>query len=195
MARTYGHVTCRSPSVSYCSISPSHPLSRSAAAYARSRGRKSSSPDDVTATREHASFRSSDAGSDSGFTSGSSMPYRPPQMNDHVASYCRRVELSVVSPATGFLPQKYGSRSRSPVMAAPPSTSSVPARIAMLCAMLAPALSPARKRRERLPRSRSHGSGPDAAFLATQLSACHESLYAQEDAQQGGGGEEEEQGE
>ena len=44
--------------------------------------------------------------------------------------------------------------------------------------MLAPALSPATKSQDRLARSRSHGSGPDAAFLATQLSACHESSYA-----------------
>uniref|UniRef100_A0A0E0B3Y8 Uncharacterized protein n=1 Tax=Oryza glumipatula TaxID=40148 RepID=A0A0E0B3Y8_9ORYZ len=105
-ARGLVEETCTSPAVSYSSTSPPHPLSRSAAAYAFPRSLKSSRSDTVTATREHASFRHSGAGMDSGSTSGSSMPYLPSQMNDHVASYWRRLAGSVVSAPTGFLPQK-----------------------------------------------------------------------------------------
>uniref|UniRef100_A0A0A9ETY4 Uncharacterized protein n=1 Tax=Arundo donax TaxID=35708 RepID=A0A0A9ETY4_ARUDO len=50
--------------------------------------------------------------------------------------------------------------------------------MARLCAMLPPALSPARNRRDVSPCLESQGSPPCCAFSSTHSSAAHESSYA-----------------
>uniref|UniRef100_A0A8R7PHP8 Uncharacterized protein n=1 Tax=Triticum urartu TaxID=4572 RepID=A0A8R7PHP8_TRIUA len=112
-----------------------------------------------------------------GLTTGSSAPYLPAQTKLHMRSFNRRSAGSRVSDGTGRFPQKYGSSSAMPWTAAPPSRPSLPARIAMLCAMLPPALSPARSSRVRSARRDSQGSAPDPdrALLSTHRSAAHAS--------------------
>nr|CAB3467457.1 unnamed protein product [Digitaria exilis] len=169
--------TCTSPGVSSNSASPLHPLASNAAWYALPFDARKSSPATATSTRAVGIIASDGAAADVGDSLGSSTRASGfPVTNLHSL----RMRSSSLGPMVFDASQKYGCISITPRIAA--GWPSAAARMATLCAMLAPALSPAKNTRVGSPCWASHGSGADPpgaeetqAAATAHKSAAHES--------------------